>query len=566
MRPDILPPSSPAIDATTGSSPGETVNSDGAAPSAGRSVARATLIIGAFHLVRLLIGFVSQPLIANRFGLSTLADVHTVATDIVSSIWLVFEKLVNPTVLPIFGRSLKEEGEHAAWRFAATTLSLTALVTALVAPLAWFAMPFIVDVYSQKADEQQRELTVAIARLLLAGLFFLSISSLTYVLLNGYKRFAAAALGDAGWKLGVLLAAVYAVVAKADPLASLYLLAYGFIVGAFLKLVPQAWALRDKIALLRARIDWRDPRLKAAALLALPLLIGVLTSEGRDVYRNYLADSPRITSGGEIVEGSRAALKFSRLIVSSLIQIFPYALSIGIFPFLVDMATEKDKRGFTDTLIGALRVCVFVFGPLTAILIAVRLPLLRAVWESGRFTAQDTLVLSAPFVAYALGMIGLACENVLNQSFYAHSRVWLPTIVGLMATAIFLMVATLGVESLGWGLAAIAGAESLSKTIKCVVMWRFLKPHLAPVSRREGFVFTLQVAIGSIAAAGVAGLLIQLLLPGDAEAGKIRTLLCVTLAGLAGTGAFLAFATLTRMREIEFLRRAPAALRRKMGR
>jgi hypothetical protein len=85
---------------------------------------------------------------------------------------------------------------------------------------------------------------------------------------------------------------------------------------------------------------------------------GHLRFETRDIYLKWLADSPNIE-----VAGSRAALRFSSLIGSSLIQIFPYALSIGIFPYLADMARQRDKQPLTDTLMGALRVCVFIFGP-----------------------------------------------------------------------------------------------------------------------------------------------------------------------------------------------------------
>jgi peptidoglycan biosynthesis protein MviN/MurJ (putative lipid II flippase) len=81
------------------------------------------------------------------------------------------------------------------------------------------------------------------------------------------------------------------------------------------------------VAHFKPQIDWRDPLLRKMLILAVPLLLGIFVSETRDIYLKWLADSPTIR-----VAGSRAALRFSSLIGSSLIQIFPYALSIGIFP------------------------------------------------------------------------------------------------------------------------------------------------------------------------------------------------------------------------------------------
>lgn len=514
--------------------------------STGSAVARATAGIGILHLARLVLGIAAQPIIANRMGLLASADVYTVATDIVTSIWRFWEKVVNPTFLPCFIGALKTEGEERAWRFASSAMWLTILSTFIVMPLTWLLMPNIVDLYSQKADAEQVALTIAVSRLLLAGLMFLSISSLTYVILNGYKRFFSAALGDAFWKGGVLLGAGWAMAQKLDPVASIYFITWGFLLGSVGKLVPHIWALRGKWHLLRPRIDWHDPLVKKMLWLALPLLFGIIVSEGRDVWIKRLADSPDIA-----VAGSRTALKFSRTIGDALLQIFPYALSIGIFPYLAELTHKKDRQPLTETLIGALRVCFFAFAPITMLLIALRFPLLRAVWESGQFKQGDTFILALPFVFYALGLIGFASEMMLNQTFYALTNVWAPTLVGLFTTLLWCAGASWGV-SLGGGLAALAATESLAKSVKCVLLWILLRKHLGVVRAKENMLFVVKVLAASAVAALVAYFLGDLLAPrGEVlgKLGKIKMLGSVAVAGLAGMGVFLTIASLLRIEE-----------------
>jgi putative peptidoglycan lipid II flippase len=529
------------------------LNTDSSSKNAtGKNVAKATAGIGVLHVLRLLVGFVAQPLIGNRLALAWQADVYTVATELVSSIWLLFEKVVNPTFLPTFARALGEDDEERAWRFASTALWLTALALIIVTPIALWQMPFIVGIYSQKAGAEQRELTIAIARLLMCGLFFLGISSLTYTILNGYKRFFMAALGDAFWKIGVAGAAFYAVRMQLNPIDSLHLLAWGFVVGAVLKLLPHIVALKNKWHLLKPKIDLSDPLIRKMALLAIPLILGIVISESRGVYLFRLADDPSIG-----VEGSRTALKFSRLIGTSLIQIFPYALSIGIFPYLADMARDKDRQPFTDTFISALRVCIFTFGPITAILIATRFEILRAVWESGNMTQANTITMSLPFIAFTLGLIGFACEMMFNQTFYAMSNAWTPTLIGIGCTVAWILAATFGVQygaAAGLGLAAIAGAESFAKTLKCVVMWFFLRRHLGNVRLKDNLIFCTKVLIGSLLAAAVAGVLAGVLSPGDGELSKIeklKMLLSVALSGTAGIVVFMVFGALTKIDEVQ---------------
>ena len=51
-----------------------------------------------------------------RLGLRAEADVYAVATDIVSSIWRIFEKAVNPTFLPCFMQVLHDGLSDSKYR------------------------------------------------------------------------------------------------------------------------------------------------------------------------------------------------------------------------------------------------------------------------------------------------------------------------------------------------------------------------------------------------------------------------------------------------------------------
>ncbi len=235
-----------------------------------------------------------------------------------------------------------------------------------------------------------------------------------------------------------------------------------------------------------------------------------------------------------------------------MIQIFPYALSIGIFPYLADMARERDKQPLTDTLMGALRACFFFFLPVTAILLTLSVPLLRAVWESGNFSQTDTLTLVGPFVGFSIGLVAFASEMMLNQTFYAMTRAWLPTLTGLATTVLWVAIATWGVHA-GWGLFAIALAESISKSVKCIAMWILLRPFLGDTKPREQGKFLVQVLAASVAAALAAWLLSSLLMPIAAPAGaapsKLKMLLAVGISGLCGMVVFTVLASMLKMSE-----------------
>lgn len=521
LRRNVDKPVEPDASLLGGEAPLDTALMDNATANAaqqgstGKSVAKATGAIVPMHIARLFLGIFAQPLIASSTGLSVAAEGYTVASEVIQRIWLIFEKVLNPAFLPCFIASMKEEGEERAWKLASTVLWITTFALIGATALCWLAMPAIIDIYTPleqgasaakvASRTAQIALTIDLARLLLSGLLFLGVSSLTYTILNGYKRFAMAALGDAFWKMGILGGAVW-VMSKhgaVPPQDAVRIISYGYVLGAFGKLAPQLIAIGGKWKLLKFRLDFKDPLLRKVALLAIPLLLGIFVSEARGIYMTRLAglNAVQMASG---VEAGRAAIKWSRTIGDALIQIFPYALSIGIFPYLADLARNKDKQPLTDALMGALRVCIFAFGPITAILIMLRFPLLRGVWESGRMTNDDVLTMSPPFIAFSLGMIGFACEMILNQTFYAMTKAWTPTIMGWISTVAWVSIATYGVRQ-GWGLVAIAGAEAASKSLKCILMWLWMRPHLGDVYAAKFAVFCTKVLAASLLAAYVAG-------------------------------------------------------------
>ena len=536
---------------------------------AGRAVAKATAGIGILHFLRFIVGFVSRPLIAHNMGLRWEADAYQVATDIVQSFWTVFEKVVNPSFLPQFIASLKEDGEERAWRLASTAIWLLSAILLAFSALGWLLMPRLVTWLSPNPAPGEIALTVTVARLLMPCVFVLGLSSLTYTILNGYKRFAWAAAGDTFWKLGVFVGAFAAFrlygaqletlsdltvrnaaqEAQISDLAvkSLWLVVAGFAVGAVGKLLPHLFAIGSKWRFLKFKTAFGDPRAKAMLLLACPLLLGIAVSESRGFYMSTLAVDDSIA-----FEAGRFALKISRLVGDTLIQVFPYALSIGIFPFLAEMARERDRQPLTDLVVRSLRVCFFVFVPVTAILIAIRFPLLRALWEGGQMTQADTFQISPPFIAYSLGLVAFACEMMLGQTFYALTRTWTPTLIGIYLSIVWVILAFVGVKYLGWGLVAIAGAEAFSKSLKCVVMWLYLRPHLGKVRVADNARFGFKILVGSVLAAFVAGFCANLLTPDE---GRVRMLLAVLVSGSAAMLIFFGVCALLKVEETALLKR-----------
>ncbi|NCO34636.1 MAG: hypothetical protein AUJ92_14695 [Armatimonadetes bacterium CG2_30_59_28] len=534
----------------------ETTTDTPSGASTGKHIAKATGGIMIFHVLRFMLGFMEKPLIAHYFGTTSVADAYTVARDIVNRIWLIFEKVVNPSFLPCFIQSLKDDGEERAWSFTNTVATIMTALLVVTITVAWFITPPLVNFYTRNPQRGEIELTILLTRTMIFGLLFLGLSSLTYVILNGYKRFALAAMGDTIWKGSILAAVVFGVpylLKHSQGLESVAVvaLAVGFLVGSFGKLLPQLIGLYHKRHLFRFSVLWDDPTLRRMGLLIPPLLAGIIVSEFRGMMMVKFANAPQIGEGG------RAALnQYSRPLIDALIFIFPYAMSIAIFPYLSQLHVSKEKQAFTDTFMGALRVCAFFFIPLTVGFIMFCQPIIRAVFEGGKFGAESLALTVGPFVCFSAGMVFFASETIVNQTWYSTANTLVPNTVGIVTSLLAVLFAWCAVET-GHGLEGIALSETLAKSTKVIILIFLLRGCMANMRLRKQGPFLLKVLVSSAALAAFGSLAMHVTAPiWTAEYTKLIRIerlaaVAVTLGG--GLLVHIAVAKAIKIEEAEYV-------------
>jgi putative peptidoglycan lipid II flippase len=126
-------------------------------------------------------------------------------------------------------------------------------------------------------------------------------------------------------------------------------------------------------------------------------------------------------------------------------------------------------EGLRRTLRSSLRMQAFLTIPATAGLLALGVPIVRLLFERGRFTAHDTERTAAALALYGAGLVAYAAVKVLAPAFYALGLPRLPlwASVAAVATNLAMNLALydrLGFRSvaLGTSVAAIVNAGLLA--------------------------------------------------------------------------------------------------------
>jgi len=348
-------------------------------------------------------------------------------------------------------------------------------------------------------------LTVTMARIILLGTIFASLSSLTYLTLNVHKQFALPALGDLASKLTILVVGVGLSYGLATRPGNPVILGFAIAMAAaaLTRLGVHLVALRGKLRLVQRGVDWSSPALRRVGVLMLPLVIGVVAAQVVRPWNDAFFTSQ--------LPGGLVALKTARRITDPLVQIFPVALGIAFFPFLADLAARGNLRGLGEVAMRGLRVVAFAFLPLAVGVLMVGPPAIRLLFEHGKFTPTDTAYTVSALNWYAIGMIFLGAEQVVLQVYYAMSDTRTPVAFGLMGIGLHLLLSWAGITYLAkgggahplMGFAVIAAAYALSKALKVIVLLLLMPRHVAEVPWEEGALLfgKLLIACAGMAAA-----------------------------------------------------------------
>src|SRR6202008_5040764 len=95
--------------------------------------------------------------------------------------------------------------------------------------------------------------------------------------------------------------------------------------------------------------------------------------------------------------------------------VFGIALASASLPVMARQAATQDRVGLASTLNFALRLAVYVSVPATIGLVILRTPIVRVLFERGRFGSAETAATAEALAWYAVGLAGFAGSRIAAQ-------------------------------------------------------------------------------------------------------------------------------------------------------
>jgi putative peptidoglycan lipid II flippase len=156
--------------------------------------------------------------------------------------------------------------------------------------------------------------------------------------------------------------------------------------------------------------------------------------------------------------GGVAWLNYAFRILYLPIGIFGVALGTIATTGLARRAAVGDLAGLRATLSQSLFLLAFLTLPATAGLMVLGVPIVRLLYEHGRFAAADTSNTAAALLAYSIGLFAYTGVKVLAPAFYALGKPRVPLLASALAVVTNVVINLLFFARVGFRAVALGTA------------------------------------------------------------------------------------------------------------
>jgi peptidoglycan biosynthesis protein MviN/MurJ (putative lipid II flippase) len=256
----------------------------------------------------------------------------------------------------------------------------------------------------------------------------------------------------------------------------------GLLVGSAAKLGTHVLGLWNKRAFFRPSLNWRNPAFQSMLLLMLPLLAGIIFAKIRDNFNNIYILT-HLQEGGVLM-----ANDLGRRLYSSIQWLVPYALQIALFPFLCELASQKDKQKLGEVLGSSCRLLLSVFVPGTLCLSLLAMPISILIFLGGKTGIELASWAGISTACYTLVLPAAAVECVLMQGYFAEQKTVSVTVIGLIASIVSVAISYVAIVHFQVGavasLVVVAVGFVVSRYLKSIVLTLYLQKS-TPMFKRK---------------------------------------------------------------------------------
>jgi putative peptidoglycan lipid II flippase len=511
VPPEDAAPDSPSVDTDAELIAGETIAPMGAGtpelPVASvapqdSGTGRHAFLVGAGILISRIVGLIRQRVFAYYFGTSAAGDAFSAAFRIPNFLQNVFgEGALSASFIPVYARLLAQGNEKEARHVARAVLGLLALVTSVIVLLGVLTTPYLISIIAAGFQDERRELTIRLVRILFPGAGLLVMSAWCLGVLNSHHRFFISYTAPVIWNVSIIAALIFFGRRVGQfPLAEAA--AWGSVVGSALQFGVQLPTVVKLVPRLRPAIDLASVHVRAVGRNFLPVFVsrGVVQISAfvDEAFASFLG------------HGAVVALSYAQSLYTLPVSLFGMAVSAAELPTMSKALGEGDEiaevlRGRLDE--GLRRIAFFIV-PSSMAFMALGDVIAAVLYQTGQFTHDAANYVWAILAGATVGLLASTLGRLYSSTYYAlrdtrtplrYAVVRVALTTGLGYLCAIPLPPLLGLAP-KWGVAGLTASAGVAGWVEFMLLRRTLNRRIGRTGLPFSFVTRLWIAAGASAA------------------------------------------------------------------
>ena len=417
------------------------------------SVLSAAGLIMGMIVVSMVLGLVRQRVLASYFTPDSLS-LFFAAFRLPDAIFqvLVFGTF-SSAFIPVFTKTLRE-GESRAWLLAGKIVSIGLAIFLFAVAIVGFGAVKIYSVIAPGYGPAGTAEIAFLARILFAAQGFFVVSYVLTGVLESLRRFLIPALAPIFYNLGIILGTIIL-----TPYLGLTAPAVGVIIGAFAHFIIQ-YPLSRKLGF-RFTLDLKpDEGVRKIGQLALPRVI--------DLAFDQIGKSTELFLSSIISQASYTYYTFANALQLLPVTLFGTSLAKAVLPMLSHV--DGNWKEYRKILLVAIYQAMFFTLPLSAFLIALRIPIVRLVYGTKIFDWEATIQTGTILSVFAISIVAQTLMSVLARAFFALHDTKTPVIVSFIGLTILVAGDFILVKGFHFDIWALAAAFAASTIVEAIIL------------------------------------------------------------------------------------------------
>ncbi len=406
---------------------------------------------------------------------------------------LLGEGALTAAFIPIFKNKEKNEGEAEMWRAANAVISGLVVASLFVVVLVMIGISIVLA--TMTLPENTR-LMLELLRTMFPYMVLVCLAAIFMGMLNARGHFFVPAFGSVLLNIVMILSVLLMAPRFGKTLETqIFALAVGVLIAGVVQAIFQVPSLRAEGFRYQWVSPWNDPTVREVVRKMIPGSIGVAAFQ----INVLLTQSLAFGENESIVAVFNGAVRLMELPQG----VFGISLATYLLPTLSGLAAEKKLPEFRSTLRQGLSYLIFINILASVFLLVLAEPIIRLLFERGKFTAFSTQQVSTALACLAPGLVAFSMVNILARAFYAVGDIKTPMRVSIFCLSVNLGLAMFFLFVLKLGAAGLGIANTISSVCNVTLLLYALKKKL----KQLDFAELIQQLFPVIASAVAAGLL-----------------------------------------------------------